>query len=97
MTQIEQWLAIVAAVVFLVVPAMVSAGEETRIPPEMTWSPTPPASGPAAVPETRVVSTEQAQASDVPRPVIMKASPKPLALSAEDAAYQLVNRTVHDD
>lgn len=91
----KQWLAIGAAVVFLALPIMVSAGEDTVIPPGATWTPTPPASGLVAVSETRVVSTEQA--SDMSRPAAMKASRGPLALSAEDAAYQQVNSTVHDD
>ena len=76
---------------------MVIAGEDTVIPPEATWTPTPPASGLVAVSETRVVSTEQEQASDMSRPVAMKASRGQLALSAADAAYQQVNSTVHDD
>ena len=93
----KQWFAIVAAVLFFAVPAIVSAGEETVIPPEATWTPTPPASGLVAESATRVVSTEPAQASDVPRPAAAKPGRGPLALSAADAAYQQVNSTVHDD
>jgi hypothetical protein len=41
----RQWLAIFAAVVFLALPAIVSAGEESVIPPEANWSPTPSTPG----------------------------------------------------
>jgi Tfp pilus assembly protein FimT len=34
MTQTQRWMAIVATVAFFAVPGMVSAGDETRIPPE---------------------------------------------------------------
>jgi hypothetical protein len=93
----KQWLAIVAALGFLAVPIMVSAGEETRIPPEANWTPTPPASGLVAESETRVVSTEPSQASDIPRPAAVRQSRTSFSLSEEDAKYQTVNRTVHDD
>ncbi|MGH8071267.1 MAG: hypothetical protein ACRERE_39765 [Candidatus Entotheonellia bacterium] len=93
----KQWLVIGAAVVFLALPVMVSAGEETVIPPEATWTPTPPTSGVVAESATRVVSTEPAQASDALRPVAVKAGRGPLALTEQDAAFQQVNRTVHDD
>jgi hypothetical protein len=71
-------------VAFLALPVMVSASEETVIPPEVNWTPIPPAS------ETRVVSTEQEQASDIPRAVAVPASD-------ENATYRLVNATLHDD
>jgi hypothetical protein len=97
MKHMKQWLAIIAAVAFLAVPIMVSAGEETVIPPEPNWTPTPPASGLVAVSDTRVVSTAQEQASDALRPAAVKTSRGPLALTEQDAQYQIINRTVHDD
>jgi len=93
----KQWFAIGAAVLFFAMPAIVSAGEETVIPPEATWTPAPPASGLVAESATRVVSTEPVQASDIPRPVAAQPSRGPLALSAADAAYQLVNSRFHDE
>ena len=86
----KQWLAVVAAVAFLALPAMVSAGEETRIPPEANWNPIPPTPAHLMVSQERVVSTAQEQASDTPRRPVA-------ALSDEDAEYQKVNATAHDD
>jgi hypothetical protein len=97
MTQMQQLMAIVAAVAFLALPGMVSAGDETRIPPEANWSPTPPASGLVEVPQEQVASTAYEQASDSPRPATMQARRGPLSLSAAEAAYQRVNPTVHTD
>jgi hypothetical protein len=97
MTQMQQWLAIVAAVVFFALPVMVSAGDETRIPPEAHWSPTPPASGPVDIPQGQVASMAHEQASDSPRPTPMQATHGPLSLSATEAEYQRVNPTVHTD
>jgi hypothetical protein len=93
----KQWFAIVAAVLFLAMPAMASASEETVIPPEANWTPTPPASGRTAASDKRVVSTAQEQASDVSRPAAVKSSRGPLALTEHDSQYQMINRTVHDD
>jgi hypothetical protein len=69
---------------------MVSAGGESRVPPEMSWTPTPPVSGRITASETQVVSTAQQQVSDIPRAVAVPASD-------EDAMYRLVNATAHDD
>ena len=90
----KQWLAIVAAVVFLALPVLVSAGEETVIPPEANWTPTPEFTGGSS---KRVVSIESEQASDLLRPAAVRRHPVTLALTEEDATYQAVNRTVHDD
>jgi hypothetical protein len=46
---------------------------------------------------TGYTRTEQAQASDLPRPVAVRPSRGPLALGEAEATYQLINRTVHDD
>jgi hypothetical protein len=89
----KQWLAIVAAVAFLALPAMVSASDETIVPPEANWSSTPPASGLVGVPEKRMVSTEQEQATDSPRPMAVRQSSTPFALTAADAMYKAVNET----
>jgi hypothetical protein len=86
----KQWLAIFAAVAFLALPVMVSASDETEIPPEANWSPTPPAPAHLLVPQERVVSTAQEQASDTPRRL-------PAWLTNEDATYKAVNATMHDD
>ena len=97
MTQIQRWMAIVAAAAFLALPGMVSAGDETRIPPAANWSPTPPASGPGTVSQERMVSTPHEQASDSPRPATMQERRGPLSLSAAEAEYQRVNPSVHTD
>jgi hypothetical protein len=97
MTQMQQWMAIVAAMAFLALPVMVSAGDETRIPPEANWSPTPPASGLVETPQEQVASIAHGQASDSPRPANMQATRGPLSLSATEAEYQRVNPTVHTD
>jgi hypothetical protein len=97
MTQMQRWMAIVAALAFLASPGMVSAGDETRIPPEANWSPTPPASGSATISQERVVSTAHEQASDSPRPATMPERRGPLSLSAAEAEYQRVNPSVHTD
>jgi hypothetical protein len=97
MTQMQQWMAIVAAVVFLALPGMASAGDETRIPREANWTPTPPASGQVNIPEGQVASMAHEQASDSPRPVTVQAPRGPLSLSAAEAEYQRVNPTVHTD
>jgi hypothetical protein len=97
MTQMQRWMAIVAAVAFLAVPGMVSAGDETRIPPEANWSPTPPASGLVEIPQGQVASMAHEQATDSPRPATMQASRRPLSLSAIEAEYQRVNPSVHTD
>jgi hypothetical protein len=86
----KQWLAIFAAVAFLTLPAMVQASDETEIPPEANWSPTPPTPAHLVVSEQRVVSTAQEQASDTPRRATVRAN-------NEDAKYQMVNSTVQDD
>jgi hypothetical protein len=86
----KQWLAIFAAVAFLALPSMVSASEETVIPPEANWSPTPPTPAHLMVPQERVVSTAQEQVSDAPRR-------SPAALSDQDAQYKAVNATAHED
>jgi len=90
----KQWFAMLAAVAFLALPVMVSAGEDTPIPPEANWSATPELSAGSL---KQVVSTEPLQASDMPRSMVGKPSRGTLALSDEDATYQQVNRTVHDD
>jgi hypothetical protein len=97
MTQMRQWMAIVAAVAFLALPGMVGAGDETRIPPEANWTPTPPASGAVDIPQGQVASMAHEQASDSPRPVAVQATRGPLALSATETEYQRVNPTVHTD
>lgn len=89
----KQWLAIVAAVAFLALPAMVSASDETIIPPEANWSSTPPASGLVAVPQKRVVSTEQEQATDISRPAAVRRGSTPVALTPADAVYKAANET----
>jgi hypothetical protein len=93
----KQWFAMLAAVVFLALPAMVSAGEETPIPPEANWSPIPPTPGVLAVTPQRVVDTTQAQASDILRPATVRAKRAPVQLSETEAKYQEVNPTVHDE
>ncbi|MGH8063839.1 MAG: hypothetical protein ACRERE_01115 [Candidatus Entotheonellia bacterium] len=90
----KQWLAMIAAVVFLALPVLVSAGEETVIPPEANWTPTPEFTGGSS---KRVVSVESEQASDLLRPAAVRRNPVPHALTEEDATYQAVNKTVHDD
>jgi hypothetical protein len=85
----KQWLAIFAAVAFLTLPAMVHAGDETKIPREMNWSPTPPTPAHLVASEKRVVSTAQEQASDTSRRAAVRASD-------EDAKYRMVNSTVDD-
>jgi hypothetical protein len=90
----KQWLAMVAAVACLTVPVLVSANDDTIIPPEATWSPTPPTPAQVMVSQERVVSTAQAQASDVSRPAAVQPSRRPLALTEHDAQYQLINRTM---
>jgi hypothetical protein len=86
----KQWLAIFAAVAFLALPVMVSADDGTVIPPEANWSPTPPTPAHLMVPQERVVSTAQEQASDAPRRSIP-------ALSDEDSRYKAVNDTTRED
>jgi hypothetical protein len=97
MTQTQRWMAIVATVAFFALPGMVSAGDETRIPPEANWTPTPPASGSVDIPQGQVASMAHEQASDSPRPTPMQAAHGPLSLSATEAEYQRVNPTVHTD
>jgi hypothetical protein len=97
MTQMQRWMAIVAAVAFLALPGMVSAGDETRSPPEANWSPTPPASGPGTVSQERMVSTAHEQASDSPRPATMQERRGPLSLNAAETEYQRINPSVHTD
>jgi hypothetical protein len=86
----KQWMAIFAAAAFLALPVMVSAGDETIIPPEVNWSSTPPTPAHLMVPQERVVSTGQELGSDIPRRSIG-------ALSSEDASYNAVNDTQNDD
>jgi hypothetical protein len=86
----KQWLAIFAAVAFLALPGMVRASEETVIQPEANWSPTPPTPAHLMVPQERVVSTAQEQASDTP-------SRSTAALTDQDAQYKAVNATAHED
>lgn len=86
----KQWLAIVAAVAFLALPAVGSAGEETPIPPEANWSPVPPTPEHLAVSQKRVVSIAPEQASDILGPAAVQASD-------ENTQYQMVNPTIHDD
>jgi hypothetical protein len=88
----KQWLAIIAAVIFLTLPIMVSAGEETDIPPEANWSPEPPTPAHLVVSPERTASStsKQGQVSDSPRPFSAQ-------LSDEDAKYQAVNDTIQDD
>jgi hypothetical protein len=86
----KQWLAIVAAVAFLTVPAMVNADNETRMPPEANWSVTPGTPEVIAVPQPRVASTASEPAIDtgtVPR------SHSLVALTEADAQYKAVNET----
>jgi hypothetical protein len=97
MTQMKGWVVIMAAAAFLALPVMVSAGEDTRIPPEAQWSPTPPMPGLVEVPQERVVSTAHERASDNPRPAAKQATRGPLSLSAADDEYQRVSRTVHTE
>jgi hypothetical protein len=97
MTQVQQWMAIVAAVAFLALAGMVSAGDETRIPREANWTPTPPASGQVEIPQGQVASMAHEQASDSPRPATLQAPRGPLSLSAAETEYQRVNPTVHTD
>jgi hypothetical protein len=85
----KQWLAMFAVVAFLMMPVLVSANDDTKIPPEANWSATPPTPGVTALSQPRVVSTEQAQASDSVRSALQQAKD-------EDAKYQQVNRTVDD-
>jgi hypothetical protein len=89
MKQMKQWLAVVVAMAFLTLPAMVSAGEETVIPSEANWSPIPPTPTHLVVPQERVVSTSK-QASDNSWPSTAQASD-------EDSKYQMVNATTQDD
>jgi hypothetical protein len=93
----KQWFAMLAAVAFLALPGLVSAGDETRIPPEANWNPTPPASGLVEVPQGQVASMAHEQASDSPRPAAVQERRGPLSLSAIEAEYQRVNPTVHTD
>jgi hypothetical protein len=93
----KQWLAIVAAVAFLALPIMVSADDDMSLPPEANWTPTPPASGLVAVPEKRVVSTEQEQATDSPRPTAVRQSSTSMALTPADAMYKAVNDTARGE
>jgi hypothetical protein len=87
----KQWLAVLAVVGSLILPTMVSAdNDETDIPPEANWTPTPPTPAVIAVPEKRVVTTEQEQATDSPRPASVRRS-SPLYLTEEDAKYQEVH------
>ena len=83
-------MAIFVAAAFLALPIMVSAGDETIIPPEVNWSSTPPTPAHLMVPQERVVSTAQELASDMPRRSIG-------ALSREDASYKAVTDTMNDD
>jgi hypothetical protein len=85
----KQWLAIVAAVAFLALPAMGSAGEETPIPPEANWSPVPPTPEHLAVSQKRVASIAPEQASDILGPAAQARD--------EDTQYRMVNSTIHDD
>jgi hypothetical protein len=91
----KQWFAVIAAVAFFALPVMVStADDDISIPPEATWSPTPPAH--LLAPEPRVVSTVQDQASDVSRPAAVQPSGGPLALTEQDAQYQRINFSTKD-
>jgi hypothetical protein len=54
-------LAMLAVLGVLVVPVLVSAEGETRIPPEANWSPTPPTPPLVAVDQPRTASTAQDQ------------------------------------
>jgi hypothetical protein len=84
----KQWLAIAAAVAFLVLPVMGSASEDTIIPPEANWSPEPPTPAPLVASQERVASStpKQGQASDSSWPFTAQSGD-------EDAKYQMVNAT----
>jgi len=56
-------LMILAVSALLAVPVFVSAEGETRVPPEVRWSPTPPTPPIVAVDKERTVSTMQEQIS----------------------------------
>jgi hypothetical protein len=93
----KQWLAVVAAMAFFALPVTVStADDDTSIPPEANWSPTAPTPAHLLVPEPRVVSTAQEQASDVSRSAAAQPSWGPLALTEQDAQYQRVNLATKD-
>jgi hypothetical protein len=85
----KRWFAIVAAVACLALPVVGSASEETVIPPEANWSPTPPTPAHLVVSQERVASTPK-QASDNSWSSTTQASD-------EDSKYQAVNATTQDD
>jgi hypothetical protein len=87
---VKQWMAIFAVVAFLGLPGMVSADDGTKIPPEANWSPTPPTPAHLMVPQERVVSAAQEQASDILRR-------STAALSDQDAQYKAVSVTARED
>jgi hypothetical protein len=86
----KRWFAMLAAVVVLTIPALVSAGEETVIPPEANWSATPGTPELVAVTQPRVASVATAQAVDLG---VTPRSHAPVALTEADAQYKAVNET----
>ena len=85
----KQWLAIVAAVAFLALPALAGA-DETRIPPEANWTATPGTPELVAVSQPRVVSSvpePAAETGTVPR------SRLSFSLTDADTQYKAVNET----
>jgi hypothetical protein len=90
----KQWLAILAAVAFLTLPAMVSADDETVIPPEANWSATPGTPEVVAVTQPRVVSTAPEQTIETGA-----ASHSALSFSfnEQDARYRAANETAKEE
>jgi hypothetical protein len=89
----KQWLTILAVVGSLILPVVVSADKDD--PAGGSWSSTSSTPKQSTVPEKRVVTTEQGQATDSPRPAAMRPT-GPLYLTEEDAKYQSVNDTAKD-
>lgn len=89
----KQWFAMLAAVAFLSVPAMVTANDEDRIPPEANWSATPPTPSVIAISQPRVVSTAPEQAIEAGA---VQRSRAFFSLTEGDAKYQAVNKTTKE-
>ena len=85
-----KWIAMLAAVAFLALPIAVGAEGETVIPPEVTWSPTPPTPEVVAVTQPRLASTAAEQGIDSGAAL---RSRLPVALTDHDALYKAVNET----
>jgi hypothetical protein len=89
----KQWLAILAAVAFLTLPAMLNASDDTSIPPEANWSPIPSTPEVVTVAQPRLASSLPTQLADMG--AVSPSSPS-FSFTAEDAYYKAVNATTKE-